>query len=62
MRRFDGALEGSAFLAGDTYSMADIVLLTTIDFAGFIGVSMPPDVPALADWHARVSARPSAAA
>lgn len=59
MRRIDAHLARSPFLAGDGFSTADIVLLTTIDFAGFIGLPMPGDVPALADWHARVSARPS---
>ena len=60
MRRFEGALGLTPFLAGDNYSVADIALLTTIDFAGFIGVPMPEDVPALSDWYARVSARQSA--
>ncbi|MEQ1547549.1 MAG: glutathione S-transferase [Chakrabartia sp.] len=62
MRRFDTALSGQDFLAGDRYSMADIILLTTLDFATFIGVPMPEDLPALHDWHSRMSARPSAAA
>lgn len=62
MRRFDNVLEGGVYLAGDQYSMADILLLTTIDFATFIGAEMPDDMPALAAWHARVSARPSASA
>jgi glutathione S-transferase len=62
MRRMDNALADRPFVAGDAYSMADIVLLTTIDFAGFIGVPMPEKTPALADWHARVSSRPSASA
>jgi glutathione S-transferase len=62
MRRFDAALGGSEYLAGDAYSVADIILLTTIDFATFIGAGMPEDVPALTAWHARVSARPSASA
>ncbi len=62
MRRFDAVLEGSVYLAGDHYSMADILLLTTIDFATFIGAGMPDDMPALSAWHARVSARPSASA
>lgn len=60
MRRFDTALVGGAFLVGENYSVADIALLTTIDFASFIGVPLPDDVPALSDWHTRVSARPSA--
>ena len=62
MRRFDTALVGGAFLVGENYSVADIALLTTIDFAAFIGVPLPDDVPALSDWHTRVSARPSAQA
>ena len=62
MHRFDRVLADTLFVAGNDYSMADIILLTTIDFARFIGVNMPEDTPALADWHARVSARPSATA
>jgi glutathione S-transferase len=61
MRRLDQSLQDRPFIAGEHYSMADIVLLTTIDFAGFIGVPMPQELNALHDWHVRVSARPSAA-
>lgn len=62
MKRIDEALQGREFLAGDACSMADVVLLTTIDFAAFIGVAMPDDLSALHDWHRRMSARPSALA
>ena len=62
MKRFDAALRDRPFLAGDSYSMADIILLTTLDFAAFVGIARPEDVPALADWHERVSSRPSATA
>ena len=62
MRYFDKSLEGREFLASDSYSLADILLLTTIDFAGFVGMAMPADLTHLQAWHARVSARPSAAA
>jgi glutathione S-transferase len=62
MKRMDEALRDRAYLAGEDYSMADIVLLTTIDFAIFIGMPMPEDLPALRSWYQRVSARPSAAA
>jgi glutathione S-transferase len=62
MKRMDDVLQGREFIAGDVFSIADIVLLTTIDFAAFIGVPMPDDAPALRDWHARISARPSAPA
>ncbi len=60
MRFFDEALDGSAFLAGDSFSAADILLLTTIDFAAFVGLEMPEECKALKVWHERVSARPSA--
>lgn len=62
MKRMDAVLQDRAFIAGAGFSMADIVLLTTIDFATFVGVPVPDDLTALRDWHARISARPSAAA
>ena len=50
------------FIAGDAYSMADIIALTTVDFAAFTGLEMSEDCATLRAWHARVTARPSAAA
>ena len=58
----DEALGETPFLAGEAYSMADIVLLTTIDFAGFVGIPLPEELARLDDWHKRVTARPSAGA
>ena len=58
----DAALGETPFLAGEAYSMADIVLLTTIDFAGFVGIPLPEELARLDDWHKRVTARPSAGA
>uniref|UniRef100_UPI00333E4E7F glutathione S-transferase family protein n=1 Tax=Sandarakinorhabdus sp. TaxID=1916663 RepID=UPI00333E4E7F len=54
---FDGQLTGRAFLAGDRLTIADIALLTTIDFAGWIGLAMPDEAAALRDWHQRCTAR-----
>jgi glutathione S-transferase len=62
MKRMDEALQGRDYLAGNAYSMADIILLTTIDFAAFIGIAMPEDLSALRGWYERASARPSASA
>jgi len=63
MRWLDRELEGHEFVGGSaTYSMADIIALTTIDFAKFVGMEMPPETPQLHAWHERVSARGSAAA
>lgn len=58
----DRELEGKDFIAGDAYSMADICALSTVDFAGWIGLPLDEDKPNLKAWHDRVSARPSAAA
>jgi len=55
-------LQEREFLATDSFSMADIVALTTIDFATFIGIETPAELSHLNAWHARVSARPSATA
>lgn len=63
MKWFDGELaDGRAFLAGSDYSVADIVLLCGIDFAKFVNMEMPEECENLRAWHARLSARPSAAA
>ncbi|WP_128892390.1 glutathione S-transferase family protein [Erythrobacter sp. HKB08] len=62
MRFFDQSLADREYLAGDAFSAADILLLTTVDFAGFVGLEMPEECEALAAWHDRVSARPSASA
>lgn len=62
MREFDTALTDRQWLAGKNFSIADIVLLTTIDFATFIGLPMPEELTSLKAWHARATARPSAAA
>jgi len=62
MMWFDRQLKARAFIVGDAYTMADICALTTVDFAGFIGLPMPEEAEALRGWHARVTARSSAAA
>lgn len=62
MRYFDESLAGRNWLAGKDYTIADITLLTTIDFAIFIGIAIPDDMPNLTAWHERASARPSAQA
>lgn len=62
MRELDAALADRTWLDGRAYTMADIVLLSCIDFGSFIGVEAPEDLKALAAWRARASARPSASA
>jgi glutathione S-transferase len=62
-RFLDSQLEGRDFIAGDSYTIADILALTTTDFAGAL-VELPFDAALanLAAWHERVTSRPSAAA
>lgn len=58
----DRELEGREFLVGDSYSMADICLLSTVDFAEWIGLPVEEEFKNLTAWRARVKARPSAEA
>jgi glutathione S-transferase len=62
MAVFDAALAESPFIAGADYTMADIVLLATVDFSDFIGLAIPDTLTNLKRWHGEVSARPSASA
>jgi glutathione S-transferase len=59
----DDQLARREFVAGDTFTMADILALTTTDFAGgLVKLPFDPSLANLAAWHARVSGRPSAKA
>jgi glutathione S-transferase len=58
----DSELKGKSFLTGVDYTIADICLLSTVDFATWIGLELPGDVAHVRAWHERVSARPSAKA
>jgi glutathione S-transferase len=55
-------IAGREYIAGDSFTVADITALCVIDFAAFVGVAIPDDATNLKEWHARISARPSAAA
>ena len=55
-------LEGREFLVGDSLTMADICLLSTVDFADWIGLPVLEEYTNLAAWRARMKARPSAEA
>ncbi|MBG72448.1 MAG: glutathione S-transferase [Gammaproteobacteria bacterium] len=59
----DTALGSSTFIAGDSFSIADITALCTIDFAtGAARVPIPEHCANVQRWHAEVSTRPSAEA
>ncbi|MFN3514070.1 MAG: glutathione S-transferase family protein [Phenylobacterium sp.] len=58
----DRELADREFVAGDRFTVADICLLSTVDFAEWIGLPLDPAHENLAAWRAQVSARPSASA
>ena len=62
LRWLDRELADKPYLAGETFSMADICALSTLDFANWIGLPVPEEHANVKAWHARVSARPSATA
>ena len=62
LRWLEGELADKPFVAGETYTMADICALSTVDFAEWIGLPIPDEFANVKAWHARVTARPSAQA
>jgi glutathione S-transferase len=58
----DAELKGRAFVAGDAFSVADITAFVSVEFMKRARIEAPAELTHLADWRARVAARPSAAA
>jgi glutathione S-transferase len=58
-RWFDRRLAESAFIAGETFTMADICALSTVDFADWIGLPLDAEHASLTAWRRRVGERPS---
>jgi len=59
MRYFNGILEKRSFVAGDTFSMADITLIAGLLFADLVKLPLPADCEALRTWYATMRERPS---
>jgi glutathione S-transferase len=58
----DGELANRNFIAGERYTIADIMTLVAIDFARLIKLRIAPEQKALTRWYEAVSSRPSAKA
>ena len=58
----DKQIAGRQFICGDRLTMADILLFVFVDFYAGIKQPLNPDNKNIADWYARMKARPSAAA
>lgn len=59
---FDALLAGKTWLAGDRFTLADILLYCLTEFGNRVGQPTPDDLSNIKAWSARVAARPSAAA
>lgn len=55
----DGVLAENEFLAGDTFSVADITAFAGLVFADFAKVDIPDSLSNLVAWRSKVAARPS---
>lgn len=57
----DAMLAGKEYLAGDRFTLADILLFCFVEFGGMIGQNAPAELTNLHAWRERVASRPSAA-
>jgi len=62
LRFLDGELKMRPFVAGDTYSVADITGLVAVDLMKPAKLTVPEEMVHVRRWHAEISARPSAKA
>ena len=58
----DGLIASNAFVAGNRFTLADILLYCTLDFGRTVGQPLNRDNANIAAWFDRVNARPSAEA
>jgi glutathione S-transferase len=61
IRQFDAVLATRPYLAGDSFTVADITAFAALNYADFAKVEIPAGLGHLAEWRARVAARPSIA-
>jgi len=59
---FDALLSNKTWLAGDRFTLADILLYCLTEFGKMVGQPTPDDLANLKAWSERVTARPSATA
>lgn len=57
----EARLQQVPYLAGESFSFADITAFVFVDFARVIKMPVPQSHEATLDWQARIAARPSAA-
>jgi len=57
----DGLLQGKQFIAGNRFTMADIILYCAVDFGASVGQPIDGTLTNLTAWKQRAASRPSAA-
>ena len=58
----DAQMQDRAFVGGDSFGLADILLFCTLAFGNAVGQPLRPELAAIGAWFAKIGARPSAAA
>lgn len=61
MRYLDSVLSRQPWLAGDTFTMADITAYAGLAYVDFAEIEIPDELTHLKAWRERVAARPSVA-
>ena len=62
LAQLDRIVGDGPWVAGDRFSLADILLYSFVEFGAMVGQPLDPALTNLAAWRDRVAARPSAAA
>lgn len=62
LNAIDRLIGEGPYLAGERFSLADILLFAFVEFGAMVGQAADPALANLATWRERVAARPSAAA
>ena len=62
LKWLDALLEGKDYIAGNRFTVADIILFAALDFGGSVGQKIDPSLKNVNAWFNRVGSRPSAKA
>jgi len=60
LKWLDAQLEGKEYIAGNRFTVADIILYCALDFGGSVGQKIDPSQKNVNAWFKRVESRPSA--
>jgi glutathione S-transferase len=62
LKWLDTLQQGKKFIAGDRFTVADIILYAAVEFGISVGQPLDPELKNIAAWRDRVAARPAAQA